>query len=153
MGHADPCLKATMIKSLLFDTVRGVIGMQRTMANCTGSNSCERLPRLRQSPMTCMGKPVNTCVKAQAAPGDTAVIWKHFRTLKVPSHDSRKQTANAVQISVSRLNRAGTARLDKTTGALSAVLARLPGCVDVATDLRCMEIKTQYTKKICMRRG
>ena len=103
--------------------------------------------------MICMGKPVDTYVKAQAALGDTAVIWKHLRALKFPSHDSRKQTANAVQISVSRLKRAGTARLDKTTGALSAVLARLPGCVDLATDLRYMEIKMQYKKKICMRRG
>ena len=74
-----------------------------------------------------------------------------LRTLKLPSHESRKQTAKAVHISVSRLNRAGAAKLDNTIGALNATLATLPGAVVLATRRRYNEIKTQYARNVCMR--
>ena len=73
-------------------------------------------------------------------------VVKPPRTLKFPSHDSRKQTAKAVQTSVPRLNRAGMARLHNTIGAHRAALIMLPGAVLVATCLRYTEIKTQYAK-------
>lgn len=79
-----------------------------------------------------------TCMVFWKALG--TVIFAH--TLKFPSHDSKRQTDNAVQISFSRLKRAGAARFDNIIGAIRTALTELPGSVCLATHFRYNEITT-----------